>query len=69
MDQSTYNPCLLYSNNPFRIVGLQTNNTLFLADNTFIDAKQSELYKAEFIAKEREQLTTDTLIKFNGGLI
>jgi len=54
MDQSTYDPCLLYSNKPFGIVGLQTDNILFLIDNTFIKAEQSELYKAEFIAKERE---------------
>jgi len=42
---------------------------LFLADDTFIEAEQSELYKAEFMAKEREQLTADILVKFNGGLI
>jgi len=54
MDQSMYDPCLLYSNKPFRIVGLQTNDTLFLVDNTFAEAKQSELYKAKFMAKERE---------------
>jgi len=47
-----YNPYLLYSNKPFRIVSLQINNTLFLIDNTFIEAEQSELYKAEFMAKE-----------------
>jgi len=39
MDQSTYNLYLLYSDKPFGIVGLQTNDTLFLADNTFIKAK------------------------------
>jgi len=54
MDQSMYNPCLLYSNKPFGIVGLQINNTLFLVDNTFTEAKQSKLYKAKFMAKERE---------------
>jgi hypothetical protein len=69
MDQSTYDPCLLYSNNPFGIVGLQTDDTLFLTDNAFTEAEQSELYKAEFMAKEREQLTADTPVKFNGGLI
>ena len=69
MHQSTYDPCLLYSDKPFGIVGLQTDDTLFLADNTFAEAEQSELHKAEFMAKEREQLTADTPIKFNGGLI
>ena len=64
-----YDPCLLQSNEPFGIVGLQTDNTLFLVDKTFAKAKQNELHKAKFIAKEREQLTVDTLIKFNKGLI
>ena len=54
MDQSTYDPCLLYSDKPFGIVGLQTDDTLFLADDTFAEAEQSELHKAEFMAKERE---------------
>jgi hypothetical protein len=69
MDQSTYDPCLLQSNSPFGIVGLQTDDTLFLADKTFADMEQSELHKARFMAKEREQLTAKTPLKFNGGLI
>jgi len=69
MSQSTYDPCLLYSNEPFGIVGLQTDDTLFLADESFAGNEQSKLHKAEFMAKEREQLTIDTPIKFNGGLI
>ena len=52
MDQSIYNSYLLYSDKPFGIIGLQINNTLFLADNAFVKAKQSKLYKAEFIAKK-----------------
>ena len=50
-------------------MGLQTNDTLFLADKTFAEAEQNELHKAKFMAKEREQLTVDTPLKFNGGLI
>jgi hypothetical protein len=69
MEQSTYDPCLLQSNNPFGIVGLQTDNTLFLADETFAEAKQIELDKAKFMAKEREQLTAEAPLKFNRGLI
>jgi hypothetical protein len=69
MDQSTYDPCLLQSNEPFGIVGLQTDDTLLLADETFAEAEQNELHKAKFLAKEREQLTVDTPLKFNGGLI
>jgi hypothetical protein len=69
IEQSTYDPCLLYSNKPLGIVGLQTDDTLFLADETFAEAEQNELYKAKFMAKEREQLTVNTPLKFNGGLI
>ena len=44
MEQLTYNPCLLYTLlNGFSIVKLQTDNTLFLADQTFVDIKKTEL--------------------------
>jgi hypothetical protein len=49
-----YDPYLLQSNKPFGIVGLQTNNTLFLADEIFIEVEQNKLYKAKFMAKERK---------------
>ena len=52
MEQSTYNLCLLYSNKPLGIIGLQTNNTLFLVDKKFAETKQNKLYKAKFMAKE-----------------
>ena len=42
---------------------------LFLTDDAFAEAEQSELYKAKFMAKEREQLTANIPIKFNRGLI
>jgi hypothetical protein len=51
MTQSTYDLCLLYSNKPFGIVGLQTDDTLFLADKTFADTEENEFYKAKFMAK------------------
>src|SRR5258708_33207513 len=69
MSQSTYDPCLLYSNEPFGIVGLQTDDTLFLADHTFATAEQDQLHKAKFMAKGREKLTVDTPLKFNGAVI
>lgn len=69
MDQSSYDPCLLYSNQPFGIVGLQTDDTLFLADTIFAASEQDELGKAQFLAKDREFLTTSTPIKFNGGMV
>jgi hypothetical protein len=69
MEQSTYNPCLLYSNRPFSVIGLQTNNTLFVRDDAFAKKEQLGLQKARFLAKERERLTTTNDLKFNGGII
>lgn len=69
MDQSTYDPCLLFSIEPFGIVGLQTDDTLFLGDSEFAELEQNKLIKAKFLAKEREVLDVDSPIKFNGGLI
>jgi hypothetical protein len=44
MEQLTYNPCLLYTqSNGFSIIGLQIDNTLFLVDQTFVDAKETKL--------------------------
>jgi hypothetical protein len=65
----TYNPCLLYNNKPFGIVGLQTNNTLFLVDKTFADTEENKLYKAKFIAKEQERLIVIIPLKFNKAII
>jgi hypothetical protein len=59
----------LYSNKPFGIVGLQTDNTLFLANKTFADTKENKLYKAKFIAKEQERLIIATPLKFNRAII
>jgi hypothetical protein len=69
IDQSTYNPCFLLRNEPFGLVGLQTDDTLFLGDLDFVDLEQSKLEKAQLLAKDREALTPDHPIKFNGGLI
>jgi hypothetical protein len=61
---------LLYTNeNGFGVVGLQTDDTLVLANKSFAEAKESELNKANFLAKDREQLTFITLIKFNSSQI
>ncbi|RFU26353.1 hypothetical protein B7463_g9983, partial [Scytalidium lignicola] len=69
MKPSTYDPCLLYSTEPFGVVGLQTDDTLFVGDAQFAELEQKQLKKANFLAKERETLTTDKGIKFNGGII
>ena len=48
MSQSTYDPCLLYSSieSRFGLVGLQTDDTLFLADTEFAGAEHDELIRA-----------------------
>jgi hypothetical protein len=68
MAQSTYDPCLMYSTSTsFGLVGLQTDDTLIVADDTFARAEEEELQKAGFMAKKREQLIKGTKLKFNGG--
>lgn len=69
MQQSTYDPCLLYTNSEdtgFGIVGLQTDDTLIVGDEKFIQAEEKELKDANFMAKDREELTHDHPLKFNG---
>jgi hypothetical protein len=70
MDQSTYDPCLLYtSKNGFGIVGLQTDDSLILADKTFAETEENRLRETGFLSKDREKLTSTSPIKFNGGQI
>ena len=71
MSQSTYNPYLLYLNNPmnFKIVGLQTNDTLLFTNLVFAVLEQEKIKKAKFLTKEHEQLTLEQPIKFNKGII
>ena len=71
MSQFTYNSYLLHLNNPinFKIIGLQTDNTLLLVNLVFIALKQEKIKEAKFLTKEYKQLTPKHLIKFNGGII
>jgi hypothetical protein len=39
MDQSIYDPCFLQNNEPFGIISLQTDDILFLANETFPETK------------------------------
>ncbi len=67
MTQSTYDPGLLYTDINscgFGIVGLQTDDTLFLADKTFAIKEEEQLHKAKLLAKEREKLH-NTSIKYH----
>ena len=70
MIPSTFDPCLLHTtDNTLGLVGLQTDDTLILADPTFAAREENQLKKANFLAKEREMLTISTALQFNGGLI
>jgi hypothetical protein len=69
IEQSTYNPCLLYSKQPFGIVGLQTDNTLFVGTNDFVKTEQLKLQEAKFLTKECKCLTINYDLKFNRGII
>ena len=72
MSQLTYNLYLLYINTNmftiarFKVVGLQTDNILFIKNNMFTKAKQDKL---KFQIKPHEILIKDHSIKFNRGLI
>jgi hypothetical protein len=72
METSTYDPCLLHctdSKDGFGVVGLQTDDTLILADKKFAEREEQEIVKASLMCKPRQQLTPLTPLKFNGALI
>ncbi|KAI0996027.1 hypothetical protein K3495_g12153, partial [Podosphaera aphanis] len=68
MNESAFDPCLLWCHklNSFGIVGLQTDDTLFLANESFASDEELHLNKAKFLAKSRETLTAQNPLKFNG---
>ncbi|KAI1002382.1 hypothetical protein K3495_g5815 [Podosphaera aphanis] len=68
MTQSTFDSYLLYYHKPglLGIVGLQTDDTFFLANDCFANEEQTKLKEAQFPAKEREKLTADHQLGFNG---
>jgi hypothetical protein len=69
METFTYNPCLLViiaESGCFGLVGMQTNDILNLNDSTFITRKSDEMI---FLAKDRQILTEDELLVFNGCIL
>jgi hypothetical protein len=69
MGQSTFDPCLMVTQDPqgpFGIVGLQTDDTLFIGDPQFMDLENRELKAAGLIAKPAQTLTPETPLAFNG---
>jgi hypothetical protein len=71
MIQSTYDPCLLYTTDRtcMGIVGMQTDDTLILADQSFAAAEEEAVHSAKIMTKAREQLTPENALKFNGTKI
>ncbi|KHJ32728.1 hypothetical protein EV44_g1731 [Erysiphe necator] len=76
MTPSPHDSCLLYRNKPSTIIndntipfglsGLQTDDTLFLANLSFAKLEKD---KMNFLCKKREKLTENHDLKFNGSLI
>ena len=68
METSTYNPYLLITKDKdtFGIVGMQTDDTIILANKKFSKLKEKELV---FTAKLKGKLTPKTLIIFNGYIL
>ncbi len=69
MTQFTYNLCLLYiiviSHIDMRIVNMQTDDTLILADQSFAVVEKEAIHSAKIMTKTREQLTFENSLKFN----
>ena len=67
----TYNLCLLISitKNMFRLVRMQTDNMLLLADNDFATKEEVELAKPKFIAKPKEKLTLENALSLNSYIL
>ncbi len=69
METLTYDPCLLISKPNsvgFGLVGMQTDDTLGLLDQSFADKESKDL---RFSAKEKQLLSLSSLIDFNGCVV
>jgi hypothetical protein len=71
MITSSYNLCFLIitTNDAFRVVGMQTDNTLILGDDNFAQIEDNELKKANLKAKPTKALLYETLLIFNGYIL
>ena len=70
MTMSTYDPCFLISTtDKYGVVGMQTDDTIILADEQFAALEEDELTKAELLAKPKEKLTPDLPLVFNGCVL
>jgi hypothetical protein len=65
----TYDPCLLITNgdaDAFRLVSMQTDDTLMLRTAAFSSLKEKKLEEAQFRLKLKTVLTLDVQLVFNG---
>ena len=71
MITSTYDPCFLISTTKdrFGIVGMQTDDTIILADSQFTSLKNDELTKTKLLAKPKKQLAPESPLVFNGCVL
>jgi hypothetical protein len=72
MESSTYDPCLLIStgeDGAFAIVGMQTDDTLILADEKFLKKEEQKLKEANLTGKPIDELTEQEPLPFNGGVL
>ena len=62
MQQSTYDPCLLYTNiskgdKDFEIVKLQIDDTLILRNETFVNVENFYLHETKLLAKKKKLIS------------
>jgi hypothetical protein len=68
MSTSTYDPCLLITNNnadTFSIVSMQIDDTLILGTAAFLLLKEKKIQKAQFRLKPKAVLTPELQLDFN----
>ena len=71
MVTSSYDPCLLITTKKeiFGVVGMQTDDTLFLGSEQFAILEDEELQRAHLSAKPREELSLTSNLIFNGCVL
>lgn len=65
MVESTYDLCLFYKCGLFEIMGIQTDNTLILADNNFARKKKAAIKVVKIMTKDWRHFTFIQPLKFN----
>ena len=66
MEDSTFDPCLLIEKHGNGVIGMQTDDTLLLANTALANKEEAAL---TFSSKPRQELLTTSPILFNGAVI